>query len=269
MQYWRWSLEWFVACAEGRYARAEELMRPALERAMSLRNGFVPILATLQLADAVFGQGDRAEADQLYLDALQRGQALGAPLLACLALLGRGRVAEQRGENPRALVLADEALRLAYEEGFQRLIPRTYVMLGHTQAGLGRFAAAAESFTKALEYELVFAHSARVAADSVALAAIRHAQGDRTGAIGVIAPQLTLLLGGPLTGMDEPIRTLLSAAETLRAAGDPRAEQLIARAKHELAHRTELVRSERRDTFLSGIPAHRALTNGAKTMGIW
>ncbi len=261
MQYWRWSLEGFVAYAEGKYARAEELMRQMLERATSLRNGFVPILATLQLADTVLAQGDSAEADQLYLDAFQRGLTLGAPLLECLALLGRGRVAELRGEHPRARALAGEALRLAREEGFQRLIPRAYVVLGRAQAGLGEDVAAAESFTEALARDLAFAHSTRVAADAVDLAAIRHAQGDAAGAIRLVAPYVALLLGGALTGMDEPIRTLRSAAETLKAAGDPRAEQLVERAASELTRRAELVRPERRDSFLRGIPAHHELTH--------
>lgn len=199
---------------------------------------------------------DRQQGMQLYLqtryrlDALQRALGLGAPLLECLALLGRGRVALLGSEHPRALALADEALRLARAEGVQHLIPRASVVRGQAQAGLGDDRAAAESFTQALECDLAFAHSAQVAADAVALAAIRQAQGDGAGAIGLIAPQLTLLLSGALTGMDEPMRTLLSAAETLRAAGDPRAEQLVARAERELARRAELVQPERRDAFL-------------------
>ncbi len=260
LQYWRWSLEWFVASAEGKYAQAEDLMRQVLERAASLRNGFVPVLATLQLADTVLAQGDSAEADQLYLNALHRGFALSAPLLECLAFLGRGRVAVLRGEYPRALALAGEALRLAHEEGFQRLIPRAFVVLGRAQAGLGKDVAA-ESFREALARDLAFAHSARVAADAVDLAAIRHAQGDAAGAVRLVAPHVTLLLGGALTGMDEPIRTLRSAAETLKAAGDPRAEQLVERAASELTRRADLVRPERRVSFLCGIPAHHELTH--------
>lgn len=263
MQYWRWSLEWFVACAEGRYARAEELMRPALARAAALRNGFVPILATLQLADAVLAQGDAAEADHLYVDALQRGMALSAPLLRCWALLGRGRVAELQGAYQRAEALASEALKLAYEEGFQRLIPRAYIVLGHAQAGRSRPAEAAEHYAEALARDLTFGHSTRAAADTVHLAAMRQAQGDHASAVKLIQPQLPLLRSGALTGMDEPVRTLLSAAAILRAAGDAQAEGLVERARCELAHRAELLSFERRDAFLNHIPAHRALQNNA------
>jgi hypothetical protein len=196
-----------------------------------------------------------------------RAKRASAPARSSSASAVR-RVALLGSEHPRALALADEALRLAYDEGFQHLIPRAAVVCGQAQAGLGDDRAAAESFTQALECDLAFAHSARVAADAVALAAIRQAQGDGVGAIGLLVPQLTLLLSGALTGMDEPMRTLLSAAETLRAAGDPRAEQLVARAERELARRAELVHPERRDAFLCAVLAHRALTNVAKTVGI-
>lgn len=266
MQYWRWSLEWFCTYAEGDYARAETLMRQGLERATVLRNGFVPILATLQLADAVLAQGDAVEADQLYLDALQRGLALGAPLLVCLALLGRGRAAEQQGDYPRVLTLAGEALEVAHAEGFQRLIPRIGVVLGHAQAGLGRYAEAAERYAGALADDTAFGHAARIVAGVVAIAAMHRAQGDLAGAIRLIEPQLPLLLGSALTGMDEPIRTLLSAVKTLRAAGDARAAHLVERARAELARRAALVRPERRDAFLNAIPAHRALQNNAEAL---
>jgi tetratricopeptide (TPR) repeat protein len=266
MQYWRWSLEWYCAYAEGDYARAETLMRQGLERATVLRNGFVPILATLQLADAVLAQGDAVEADQLYLDALQRGLALGAPLLSCLALLGRGRAAEQKGDYLRVLTFAGEAHQVVHLEGFLRLTPRICVVLGHAQAGLGRYAEAAESYATALADDTAFGHPARVVAGAVAVAAMRRAQGDVAGAIRLIEPQILLLLGGALTGMDEPIRTLLSAAETLRSAGDARVERLVERARAELARRAALVRPERRDAFLNAIPAHRAFQNNAEAV---
>ncbi|NCC32177.1 MAG: hypothetical protein EOM24_09155 [Chloroflexia bacterium] len=64
------------------------------------------------------------------------------------------------------------------------------------------------------------------------------------------------------------MRTLLSAAETLRAAGDPRAEQLIARAKRELAQRVELVRPERRDAFLGETPAGASCADAKSTFNI-
>ncbi|HMQ29966.1 MAG TPA: BTAD domain-containing putative transcriptional regulator [Chloroflexaceae bacterium] len=263
-QYWRWSLEWTLAYAEGRYARAEELTSLVLTRAASLRNGFIPVLATIRLADTVLAQGDGAEADRLYLDALQRAMGLGTPLLKCLALLGRGRVALLASEHPRARELGDEAQRLARAEALQQLTPRAYVVLGQAQAGLGDNEAAAKSYEEAFARDMANGHSARVAADAVALATTRQAQGDGAGALSLVVPQCSLLLGGPLTGMDEPIRTLLNAAELLQAAGDPRAEQLNVRARAELVRRTELVRPERRDAFLNQIPAHRALTNNGQ-----
>lgn len=258
-QYWRWSLEWTIAYAEGRYARAEELTSLVLTRAVALHNGFIPVVATIRLADTLLAQGDRAEADQLYLDALQRAIGLGAPLLEAQALIGRGRVAVQGGEYPRARGLADKALQLARAEGLQQLVPRALVVLGQAQAEFGDAMAAVASYTEAFARDMAAGHSARVAADAVALAAIRQAQGDRAGALSLVTPHCSLLLGGPLTGADEPVRTLLGAAATLRALGDPRAEHLVVRAGCELTRRAELVRPERRHSFLTGIPAHRAL----------
>jgi DNA-binding SARP family transcriptional activator/predicted ATPase/tetratricopeptide (TPR) repeat protein len=264
LRYWRISLEWHLAYAEGRLAYAEELMRPGLERAIELRNGFVPTMARLHISDAVLAQGGAAEADQLYQEALQRGRALGAPLLTCLALLGLARVAELQGERERAVALADEAARLAHEQGIPRLLPRAYVVQGHALAALGRHAEAAERFTEAFARDMAFGHGPRAAAAAVALAAVRHAQGDLSGALQLIAPQLPALLDGAFTGVDEPVRTLLSAAETLGAAGDPRAERLAERAHAELDRRGELVRPERRDAFRYGIPAHQALLSRAR-----
>lgn len=259
IQYWRWSLEWFVACAEGRFGRAEELMRQGVERAEELRNGFVPIVAAVQLADAVLAQGGAAEADQLYLGALQRARVVGAPYLHTLALLGRARVAEQRGAYARALALADEALALVRDEGNRRLISRALVVRAHALAGLGRHAEASGCYMDAFACDMAVGHSARVVAGATALAEMRRAQGDLAGAIQLIAPLITSLLHGELTGMDEPVRTLLSAAATLRSAGDPRAEPLVEQARRELERRAGLVRPERRDAFLHDIPAHRAL----------
>ncbi|HMQ30488.1 MAG TPA: hypothetical protein PKD53_07145 [Chloroflexaceae bacterium] len=158
-------------------------------------------------------------------------------------------MAELQGDHGRARDFADTALAIARAEGIPPLVPRALIVRGQAQAGLGDDAATAESYIEAFARDMDFGHAPRSAAGAVALAAARHALGDLAGAYDLLVPQLALLLCGPLTGMDEPIRTLLSAAELLRAQG-------------ELARRVELVRPERHEAFLNAIPAHRELQQG-------
>ncbi|MCS6881229.1 MAG: BTAD domain-containing putative transcriptional regulator [Oscillochloridaceae bacterium] len=259
LRFWHWSLQIAVATAEGRLAAAEEQMRHAAGYAGETVHGFISVHLTAMLGNALLAQGTIEEADAIYAHALHGAMRLDMPHPHCSALLGRARAAELRGDVARAHALAGEALRIAGDEGYQRLQRKAYLLLGRGLAGLGRYAEAAAAFAKARAADEAVGHSVQAAEAATAEAQALYLQGEPRAARRRLEPCLPLLLSGQLIGAEEPVRALRAAAEVLGAADDPRGAQLHARARAELERRAALLRPERRDAFLRAIPAHCGL----------
>lgn len=264
LRFWHWSLQSIVATAEGRLVAAEEQFQHAMRYADEKFHSFINAHITVMYGENALAQGALEEADRIFVQALQIAMQLDMPRIRCVALLGRGRCAELRGDVIQAHALASEALRIAGDEAYQRLQPKVHMLLGHSLAGLGRHAEAAVAFARARTAEEGTGHYMLAAEAAAAEAQMLHLQGDLCAARQCLESYLPLLLGGSLTGAVEPVRTLRGAAEVLWAADDPRGAQLHARARNELEWRAALVRPERREAFLHAIPAHRGLLRAAE-----
>jgi len=266
LRFWHWSLQFFVATAEGRLGAAEELIQQATRYADATVHGFISVHTTVLLGDALLAQGALDEADATYVEGLNGATKLDMPRPRCVGLLGRSRGAELRGDAARAHAFAGDALQIACDEGYQRLERKARLLLGRSLAGLGRHAEAAAAFAQARAADEAVGHSVLAAEAAAAEAQSLYLQGDPRAARQCLEPYVPLLLDGALTGAEEPVRTLLSAAEVLGAADDPRGAQLYARARGEFTWRAALMRPERRHAFLHAIPAHRRLLGAAELM---
>ncbi|MFQ3661766.1 MAG: BTAD domain-containing putative transcriptional regulator [Chloroflexaceae bacterium] len=266
LRFWHWSLQTVVATAEGRLADADEHIRQAARYADAAVHGFISVHAMVISGDTLLAQGALEEADTIFVQALHVATQMDMPRPQCVALLGRGRCAELRGDMVRAHALATEALRIACDEAYQRLQPKAHMLLGHSLADLRRHTEAATAFARARAANEGVGHYVLAAEAAAAEAQILHLQGDLRAARQCLEPYLPLLLGGQLIGAEEPVRTLRGAAEVLWAADDPRGAQLHARARSELEWRAALVPPRRREDFLRAIPAHRGLLRAAESV---
>ncbi len=266
LRFWHWSLQIVVAMAEGRLADAEEQVQHARRSANETVHGFISVHSATIMGDVLLAQGALEEADTAYVQALHGAIKLDMPRQRCVALLGRGRCAEWRGDAAPAHALASEALRIACDEAYQRLQPKAHLLLGRSLTGLGRHAEAAAAFAQARAAEEGAGHYVLAAEAAVAEGHALLMQGDPLAARQCLEPYLSLLLGGLLIGAVEPVCTLRNAAEVLRAADDPRGVQLLTRARNELELRAALVRPERRAAFLRAIPAHCGLLRTAESV---
>jgi transposase len=105
------------------------------------------------------------------------------------------------------------------------------------------------------------------------LARVELAQGDTAQAAARVAAILPDLERGALAGLQEPALAYLTCYQVLHAAGDPRAEAVLAAGYAFLQERAaQFVDEERRSRFLGNLPAHRELlaawqAHGARDAG--
>lgn len=261
LTFWYELLHMHLALLEGRLAVAEQILLRMQQLATTLNNGFIMVNMTFLLGRIYIVQGDVLRGDQLAAQSLQNAQAVDAPRHCAAALHYRAYAAQLKGEYRRACQLAGEALTITRAEGYRRLERGVLLTLGHALAGCGQFAAADDCYAQAHAIDESSGHAVLAAEAAAAQAEICRLQGDPAAARELLAPYITLLLHSDLFGAEEPVHTLTTAAQALSAAGDPRGAQLHARARRELARRADLVTPERRQSFLTNIPAHRALMN--------
>ena len=259
VRFWHWSLLATVAMAEGHLAAVEEQLQQAARYADQTVHGFISAHIAAIQGYSLLVQGSLEQAEEAFVQGLRVGMQMAMPRVCCVALLGRARAAEWSGDAARAHAFPSDALQIACDEGYQRLQRQASMLLGRSLAGLGRHAEAAVAFARARAADEAVGHYVLAAEGAAAEAHVLYQQGDLCAARQCLEPSVPLLLDGALTGAEEPVRTLLSAAEVLGAADDPRDAQLHARARAELTWRAALVRPERRDAFLGAIPAHRRL----------
>ena len=206
------------------------------------------------------GVGDLAQARRDLEAALQMLRANGDRGTEGFVLINLSSLALMVGEDARALALARSALDLAVAAQARDVEAMALIRLGNAELALGRHAAAHRAFeqsrARAIEIDDGIQHDAASGLVRVALA-----QGDTGAALRAATPVLDLVArGGTLDGTEGARLIELTCHRALRACGDPRAGEWLARAHDALQLQAATIADPaQRLGFLSKIPCHREI----------
>jgi tetratricopeptide (TPR) repeat protein len=162
----------------------------------------------------------------------QRGEGWN---LLCLSLLE-----QQRGNDARALSLAEQGAAIFTQLGDRLGDAHSATNLGRSLAGLGRLDEAKGQLERALRLREELRQTHLKAELHAWLAHIAHRQGDAKNTEAHLHQVLDYLTSGSLDGMEEPIRVCQFCAELLGARGDERADELAAQGRALQKRRTTL-----------------------------
>jgi tetratricopeptide (TPR) repeat protein len=215
-------------------------------------------------------QGDLERAGTLLDRALSLSREVTSRASAAMALRGQSLLAHYLGDDRHARLCAEEALETGQTTGMRREERLALRLLGHALLGLGDRQAALVAYQQAadLDEALGFQHlRVETATD---LARVELAQGDTAQAAARVAAILPDFEQGTLAGLEEPALAYLTCYRALRAAGDERADGVLAAGHAFLEERAaQFVDEERRSRFLSNLPAHRELLDEWRARGGW
>jgi DNA-binding SARP family transcriptional activator/predicted ATPase len=205
-------------------------------------------------------QGDLDRAATLLDQALSLSREVSSQESAALALRGQSLLAHYQGDDRHARRCAQDAIAIAQATGLRREERRALRLLGHALLGLGEVPAALVAYQQVVDLDelLGFPHLRVETATDLARVAL--AQGDAARAAAHLATIVPDLAQRSLAGLKEPLLAYLTCYQVLRAAGDARADAVLAAGHAFLQERAaQFVDEEQRSQFLGNLPAHRAL----------
>lgn len=237
------------------------LFEAALVRHRESRNRSNEAGTLTNIAYAAFVLGEYVLADAQFLQAAELCRQIGQRHIEGIVLINLAlvRLSQEKAASARDFVQrALQLLRLAGDRLAQAAALR---VAGHAELALGELGPAGENFStsRALFDDLGLPH---LAIESIAGQAL-HAQvcGDLGAAVGyvdlILARQAS---GAELAGADEPLRIGQICYRVLAAAGDERAQAVLAATHTELQARAAKISDPiRRQSFLRAVPWHRDL----------
>jgi DNA-binding SARP family transcriptional activator/predicted ATPase len=215
-------------------------------------------------------QGDLERAHALFDRALCLSREVTSQESAAMALRGQSLLAHYLGDDQRARRCAEDAIEIAQATGLRREERRALRLIGHALLGLGACPEAQVAYQQVVDLDklLGFAHLRAETATDLARADL--AQGDTAQALRRVAAILPDLEHGTLAGLEEPALVYLTCHRVLRAAGDARADAVLAAGQAFLQERAaQFVDEQRRAQFLDQLPAHRELLAAWHGRGGW
>jgi tetratricopeptide (TPR) repeat protein len=221
-----------------------------------IREGF----ALAALGRNALYQGDLERARTLLDRALSLSREVTSQASAAMAVRGQSLLAHYLGDDHDARRCAEEALAIARSSGMRREERLALRLLGHALHGLDNLPAAMVAYQQVvnLDNTLGFTHLRCETATDLARVAL--AQGSLARAMAHVAAILPDLERGAPAGLEEPVLAYLTCYRVLRAAGDARADGVLAAGHAFLWKRAaQFVDEERRAGFLGSLPAHREL----------
>ncbi len=192
---------------------------------------------------------------------LQIAAEVGDRLSVGSALVNLAWVTASQGDWSAAREYATQGIARKRDTGHAEAIAEGLMWLGHAEFGLGDLDAARAAYEEALQLREALGQRALAMGARAGLARTALAAADLDTALSHAAVVTGYLDdGGSVASTWEPLRIHLTCAEVLRAAGDPDAARVLARA-----HRLLLADAERiadaadRATFLREVPWNREI----------
>jgi tetratricopeptide (TPR) repeat protein len=244
----------------GRHVEAEDCFTQELRITQQIGDRTREAFALAALGRNALYQGDLGRAGILLHQALSLSQHVTSRESTALVLRSQSLLAHYLGDELHARWCAEEALAVARTAGLRREERLALRLLGHALLGLGQVAAAADAYRQAADLGAVLGvqHLRGETATDLARAVL--AQGDAVQAAALVGVVVSELKTTTLAGLEEPALAYLTCYQVLCAAGDARADGVLAAGHAFLeTHAAQFVAAERRSQFLHSLPAHRAL----------
>ena len=240
---------------------AIDLFEQALTRHREANNRSNEAGTLSNMAYAAFVLGDYAAAHAQFLQAGDLCRQVGQRQSEGIVHINLALVLQCQGDASGARQYARSALDLLRQAGDRLGQAAALRVAGHAELMLGEPASAGDHFSASRELfdELGLRHLAVEAITGLALLAL--AGND----VGAALQHVEVILnrqadGASLAGTDEPLRIGLVGHQVLAAAGDARADRVLAATHAELQARAEKISDPaRREAFLDNVPWHREL----------
>ena len=204
--------------------------------------------------------GDYAAAKTYLEQDLRISREIGDRLSEGEALTGLGLILHLQGDNDAALQTLLEARKVLQEQGTPSYQPYGLTDLGHVQASLGRMTEAAATYRQAADLRRALGQECLAMEAVAGLAAVALAQRRLAHALAHVEEILDYLEVHCLDAADDPARVYVTCYRVLRAAHDPRAEDVLAKGHDLLLEQADKIESvEERSSFLENVHAHREI----------
>jgi tetratricopeptide (TPR) repeat protein len=248
----------------GRHVEAEDCfardLRLTQQTGDRTREGY----ALAALGRNALYQGDLERARTLFDRALSLSREIISHDGAAMALRGLSLLAHYDDDDRRARQCAEEALEIEQMTGQRRGERLALRLLGHALLGLGDLQAALVAYQRAADLDDSLGCPHLRCETATDLARVALTQGRMAQAVARVAAIVPDLKDGTLAGLEEPVLAYLTCYQVLHAAGDARADEVLAAGYAFLQQRAaQFVDEERRSQFLGNVPAHREL------LGTW
>lgn len=252
-----------VSQSQGYYEQALEYSQRSLVNARQIGDRTGEGIALTNLGEALTAIGDYQGAERFAAQALEIMQETGYRMGEGIILENLGKIAQLQGNYPRTLELARQSLAIAEE--IDDSVGQGYALLrqGEALAGLGEAEAAAESYRRAL---LLWDEEEEKSGRFQAMAGLARLLLDGDAPEGLqsakeqIGPILADLDSDAITDGETPLNVLVTCWQVLQANQDPRASEVLARARALLETRAAHISDpQHRKSYLERVPAHREI----------
>jgi len=250
-----------LAAGEGAYSEALAQYGEALRLLELMGNTRGQSVILNNRGTVYWAVGQYAEAGSHYRRALRIYRESGNEQASAETLANMALLAHSTGDHATAVRTAEQAIAISeiYED--IENLANAWGYLARAQSALAQLDAAEMSLQRALALRGDDLNPGAVVELHAERAYLAHLRQHPQTALALIEPVLAALQqDADLTGAEDPLRVAWIGHEVLSAAGDPRAEDVLARARATLLARAErLTDPELRTSYLESIAIHRTL----------
>ena len=248
-----------IAHDRGEYSLAKTRYRRSL--AIYREVGGSDTVGYKNLAELCIEVGEFEEAGALLEQSLAVTRETGARRSESFALGSMALLCNCKGEHLDAERLSRQGLNIAQELSDMDAEAAAIMQLGNALVALGELHAAQQAFERAIELLHNVGQGLQAVAPAAGLAHVRMLEGDISDAMDYAQIVLPRCIAADLDGVVYRSEVQLRCFYVLRAAHDPRADEVLRSARRELLRRADAITDPRmRDSFLNRVPAHRAIT---------
>lgn len=248
-----------VSRIRGDYGRARRYFTEAIDLKAALGDDYGRGLALNNLANIASRIGHYETARISFEEALMINRKLGHQRMEGMLHSNLALLLHLNGQDEAGDRQARQAIELAERTGDRPTEAFARTHLGHTLVARGQHAEAVAEYESARALRTAD-ESHLVAEADAGLARAFLASGQLPRAVALVNELLTELDERGVEGAEEPFRILLTCVETLAAAEDERADNLLDQAVENLQlAAAKIADPDDRSSYLEHVPTHRRL----------
>lgn len=245
---------------QGRYTTAQQHYLHAQQTAEAIGDAATTVAALISIGAVAQQLGDYQEAAQQYNAALRLMQTSGERTQEAVVLADLGLVAHQCGEHQRALHHLASAEQLAFKRGQRDVEAFALTSKGHALATAGAWDDAEDCFGRALQLRQLLGQTQQTMEPLAGLVQVAVARGDTTAALALTERMLPVVRSPQFVAVIDIFGVYWRCYQALIAAGDPRADELLASGYQALmARAAQIDDAPMRAAYLEKVAVHRTL----------